>query len=62
MKVIFTEKGGGPTIYRDGVLSVMVQYIKGKGPCFFLVYADKPLEEGEFLDFGKYDLIKVEED
>lgn len=62
MKVIFTEKGGGPTIYRDGVLFVMVKYIKWKGPCFFLVYADKPLDEDEFLDFGKYDLIKVEED
>lgn len=62
MKLTFTEKGGGPTLHRSGVLSVMVQYIKGKGPCFFLVYADKPLEEGEFLDFNCYDLIKVEEE
>lgn len=62
MKLIFTEKGGGPTLQRNGVLSCLVQYIKGKGPCFFLVYADKPLEEGEFLDFNKYDLIKVEEE
>lgn len=62
MKLTFTEKGGGPTIYRDGVLYLTVQYIKGKGPYFFLVYSDNPLEEVEFLYFGKYDLIKVEED